>query len=432
MSGKLHFGASKVDITPEIGCRLFGYTVNFRSESVHDNLTLTAFAFKYGDAKALMISAFVCSIDTKVSDELRAELGKMLDIPAENIIISATHTHTGPAMQDMAGWGGIDEEYYTSIFKPAIIRASAEAFENLEPVKVAVASGDSYVGVNRRELRSNNQIRLGQCPWGIFNPKMTIISFKGENGVVANIISYGCHCTASGRSHEISRDWPGEMIDKIEAVSGGITAFFNGPEGDVGPRLSDGSTAKSIALMEEISKIAVADALKIYNSISSYEDVSLDIASRIIKMPLTPRISYEEASEMVDTLKKSESNLGKHINEYYENVKLSYENGYTEQEYVELPQTVLRIGNVVFVTFPFELFSEIGLRIDNAVKEFDVISLSLSNGSLGYLPTKDQLCRAGYEIAMFKYDRVQPYTEDADFVLLNETLENIKTLQENN
>ena len=49
MTEKLFVGVSRKDITPEVGCQLFGYRPDLYSDGVNDNLTATAFAFYYGD-----------------------------------------------------------------------------------------------------------------------------------------------------------------------------------------------------------------------------------------------------------------------------------------------------------------------------------------------------------------------------------------------
>ena len=72
-----------------------------------------------------------------------------------------------------------------------------------------------------------------------------------------------------------------------------------------------------------------------------------------------------------------------------------------------------------------KLFSEIGMRIDAAVEGLKVLSLSNTNGSEGYFPTQDQLCRGGYEIGMFLRNGIQPFADDADFHIVKETLRNL-------
>ena len=69
------------------------------------------------------------------------------------------------------------------------------------------------------------------------------------------------------------------------------------------------------------------------------------------------------------------------------------------------------------------------MRIDDATKDLKVLSLSNTNGTKGYFPTQDQLCRGGYEVTMFKYNGVQTPTDDADYHLIKETLRNIERLE---
>ena len=79
--------------------------------------------------------------------------------------------------------------------------------------------------------------------------------------------------------------------------------------------------------------------------------------------------------------------------------------------------------------FPYEAFSEMGLRIQKEVRDKNVLTLALSNGTGGYFPTQDQLCKGGYEITMFKTTNIQNYVDDADWYLIKETVNNIKKLK---
>lgn len=260
---------------------------------------------------------------------------------------------------------------------------------------------------------------------------MTLISFKNMEGkVVGNIISYGCHGTSAGRNTEITRDWSGIMIDAVEAVSGDITAFFNGPEGDQGSRLSNGKTVGNIKLTEELGAIAAADALKIYSTLSEYKETSISVTSDIMKLPLLPRIPFEVAKEKVDNATdKYLVNIEKQTLEYYRDVYNSYNYGYVEVESRDIPVSVLRIGEFAFVTSPYELFMEINLRIDKIIPDLNVIVLSNTNGHGGYFPTESELCRGGYEIECFKFDAVQCYTNDADYQFIKEAVRILSALE---
>lgn len=423
-------GISKADITPLVGCQLFGYRPDLFSESVNDNLTATTFFFKQGNKTALMITACLCLIDITVTDELRRMIEEKHGIRKEDILICATHTHSGPSMNNMPGWGEVDEEYNKNIFEPAVMKSVQDAIDDCRYVTMGVGYGNSLVGINRRQINPNNEVSLGQCRWAPFNPQMTVISFKDDEGKVrGNIIHYGCHGTCAGLNVEISRDWSGVMTDALEEESGAITAFFNGPEGDVGPRLSNGCTTAELPYIYEVGDRGAEDAIRIFRSINEYKDATISTANEILKIPYDKRISYEDALKGCEEYPHDSINKDKQMAVYFTKVKESYENGFNEKEYDETEQTVIRIGDVAFAGFPYELFSEIGMRIDDATKDLKVLSLSNANGSKGYFPTQDQLCRGGYEVTMFKYNGVQTPTDDADYHLMKETLRNIESLE---
>ena len=429
---KLCAGIARADITPRIGTCLYGYVPDLHSDSIRDNLTATAFAFKSGDNSALMITATVCLINTQLDRQTREKISEKVGIPTENILISATHTHSGPALDCETGWGEIDMEYYNEIFLPGIIKCSEEAMNSLQPVSMGIASGKSKIGVNRREITPQNTIKLGQNPWGVFNPEMTVISFKNEAGkVIGNMIHYGLHGTAAGCSRAISRDWSGHMTDAVEEFSGGITAFFNGPEGDVGPRLSNGKTTGDgdLNFVTELGMQASADALAIFKKIDKYENADVDVYAGKVSIPLKKRIPLAEAEAILKTLNDNGNNINFLRYTHYKELVESYSNGFAEETHRNYDQTVVKLGEVVFAPSPFEMFSEVGMRIDKMTEDFKVLSLSNTNGSEGYFPTQDQLCRGGYEVEMIALSELQAPVDDADFKFIEETLRNIDILK---
>lgn len=431
MEQKLILGVARRDITPKVGCQLYGYRPNVFSEKVNDNLTATAFVFQYGNVKSAVVSITLCALGTDLADSVREKISKTCGIPYDCIMLCATHTHSGPNTSGNAGWGDRDNDYCDNILVPRLLEAVEEACGRLVYVKVGSAFGNSYVGVNRREFTENNEITLGQCEWAPFNPKMTVISFRdAENKPVANIIHYGCHGTGAGVNHEISRDWPGVMTDRLEAESGALTAFINGPEGDVGPRLTNGRTTglHDIKYAMEIGAVAGYDAVNIYKQITHFCDVPMQCVSNVLRLKLAPRVPLDVAKEQLEIFAKEIFNLGAKKRHYYERVISSYESGYEEKEYIEFPQTAIKLGDIAIVGFGFELFSEIGMRINKMSSIGSVLSTALTNGSTGYFPTEDQLCRGGYEIDSFLTTNLQPYAKDADFNLICETLKTLEKL----
>ena len=248
----LYFGAAREVITPPIGGQLYGYNPDIRSTEVADDLTATAFYFAQGETKALMITATVCLIQTELADKTLDQISALTGVPRGAILLSATHTHSGPNVAGSYGWGSIDTAYCQQIFIPKLLCVAQQAVQNAVPARMQVAQGKSDVGINRRQLSHQNHVGLGQNPWAPYNPNMTVLTFTDEKGkVLGNLIHYGCHGTAAGANTEITRDWSGHMTDALEAVTGGITGFFNGPEGDVGPRISNGKTTGNLSYVKE-------------------------------------------------------------------------------------------------------------------------------------------------------------------------------------
>ena len=107
----LKLGVARKDITPQVGCNLYGYYPDLYATTLHDPLDVTALVFAWDEKKAAMISATVCLINTQLADEIRARIESETGIPADNVIIAATHTHTGPNTAGSFGWGEIDRAY---------------------------------------------------------------------------------------------------------------------------------------------------------------------------------------------------------------------------------------------------------------------------------------------------------------------------------
>ena len=430
---ELYLGIGRSIITPKIGAALYGYAPNHYSTSVNDDLTATAFYFEQGSEKALLVSLTLGSISNELASSMMSEIEKKFGIPKSAQIINAIHTHSAPNTTGTHGWGDIDHEYIDEILMPRLLEAIENATSGIVQAEMAVAVGNSTVGINRREITIENEIKLGQNPWGPYDPTMTILSFRKTDGTpLANIIHYGAHATAAGKNPEISRDWPGVMIDVLEAETGAITAFINGPEGDVGPRLTNGHTTGSGKIIYAVRHGAFAgqEAIRVYKNLGGYSVPRLKTHGGVLNIPLAKRIPLKEAMAEHKKYDGETSNHRAQMEKYYREVIESYESGFIEKETREIPQNVIMLGDVCIVGFSYELFSEIGLRIKRESGIPYLLCLSNTNGSDGYFATESELCRGGYEIKMTRTSNIQGFTDDADWYIVTETLKNINNVKE--
>ncbi len=419
-------GKVKKVITPPLGTPLYGYPKyeQRKATSVADDLHANCAAFGYGKPSALLISLDICAVRTDLVKRICAEIAAAVPIDAGNIVICEIHTHSGPCCTFTPGWGVSNDSYINEILIPMCVAAAKEAYDSAEEALLGIGTTQSYVGINRRQLLEDGRASLGQNPYGCFDPEMTVLSFVNKNKEpLLNIVHYGAHATASGASLEITRDWPGYMIDRMEAQTGALTFFTNGAEGDVGPRLTNGRTTGNMALAAELGGVAAMDAMRAYRNIREYREVDFEVIHGELKIPYQPFPKKEEIEAELCELEKSEI-IGTAIimqNTLKDRLKV-YENGEEIPEYWRFSQVLFRLNSAIFVPFPFEVFSEITVRLRQYSPYGHTLSLCNANGALAYLPSKEQIGRGGYEVDQFTRRHVFTMVEDTDDHILRENL----------
>jgi len=414
-AGKLQAGIAREIITPKVGGLLMGYGSDKPSTSVHDELTVTALSIEYGKDRVLLMSVTVCLISNDLTSNLRKICGEAAGIPATNVVLGATHTHSGPNLTDA---------YCNEVLIPKCIAAAKASVKDMKPVTVGVAKTESLVGINRRKLLSNDRVTLSHNPWGIYDPEMTVVSFKADDGKsLANIVHCSAHCTAAGINTEITRDWAGVMIDRLDKESGAITMFFQGMQGDVGPRLSNGEDKGDMNYVLEVGSRAAIDAVRAYKDIRVYRDELMTVAKGEVKLPHAPLMPLEEARKELAKLEAGTQArfTGTTANVLRRNIEL-HEKGETGESFFTYPQTLINIGPIVLIPVPFEASSEISLRMRAYSKYGHTLALGCTNGSNSYLVSQDQICRGGYEVERFKWSGARQLADNADMHLVNENL----------
>ena len=432
VNAKLLVGAGRSDITPPVGSWLMGYAPGRQAQSIHDHLFITVLAFEYAGIRTLIASADVCVINEPLVTIVREKMAAAAGVRFEQIIISATHTHSGPAMRETPGGSSLDEQYLYETFCPLAAKAAAQAVGSLQQARMGVAEIPCDVGINRRQISEDGNVALGQNPYGSYDPIMTVIAFTRPDGKpIANVIHYGAHNTASGSNTEITRDWCGVMVDRLEAESCGITAYINGCEGDCGPRLPNGRTTGNLSLALELGARAGIDAVRAWRSIKEWrDDADMRVLSEEIPLPLEPLPSLVELRKKQESLGDPSSLTGLKVMEYTrlcERIEI-VRSGKPVDANLMLRQTIISVGPVAFVPIPFEVFSIITLRIRQHSPYPYTLSLSNANGSYYYLPSQDQICRGGYEIWVFKAMNPQPFADDTEQYMVSGNVKLLRKL----
>ena len=426
-TGKLKAGIAREIITPKLGGLFCGYSSEKPSTAVHDDLTVTSLAVESGGTRAVLLSVTVCVLGNELCARLRALCGEAAGVPAANVIIAATHTHSGPITSDSgdAVYVERDDAYCEEILIPKCIAAVKASIDGMKPVTVGVATTESRVGINRRQILPNDTVVLGQNPWGTYDSEMTVVSLKDEAGKpLANIVHCTAHCTAIGVNTEVSRDWAGVMIDRLESESGAPTMFFNGLFGDVGPRLANGRTVGDMNLAMEVGAVAAQDAAGAYRNIRVYREETLSVVTGEVRLPHAPVMPLEEAKKELAKLEAAPPGRWSARNiDLLKKIIGFHATGETGESYFTYDQTLVKIGPIVLIPVPFEASCEMSLRLRAYAKYGHTLALGTTNGYNSYFPSQDQICRGGYEVERLMWSAPRRVADDADMHLVAQNIQ---------
>jgi hypothetical protein len=225
MTGAWQAGVARVPLPTPLGAPLMGYAARSGGAvGVHDPLYARALLLRSRDS-VLWLSLDVCLVTPAQARELREAAAARLGLARERVLVTCTHTHSGPETGDSAAspkapggaWRGI---------RAAALEAGAGAAGALRPARLGLGSAPVSIGRNRRRAdgpveRRVQLFRLGDA--------------GGEP--LALIYALGCHPTALGHDNlAYSADWPGAASRALERRFPGALAFFAlTAHGDVDP-----------------------------------------------------------------------------------------------------------------------------------------------------------------------------------------------------
>ena len=422
-------GMAKTDITPPIGALLYGYPSERISNNVLDPIAVNAVAICQDGETIVLISAEICAMNLDKCKLVAESIAKSTGVKAENILYSCIHTHSAPITKTSAGWGTADMGYVNDTLIPKSIEAASTAIANMKDAVMAVGQIDSYVGINRRQIK-DGEVILGQNPEGPYNPKMTSFVFKDTEGNnIGSIIHFATHPTCGGENLSVSRDWPGYMIDRAEEITGAPCMYINGAEGDVGPRLSNGRTtgAGDESYIKETGLIAAKDVEAAIADATDFKVPTLKVHTENISLPFVEMPSLESVLKKMEEMGDPEKLIEVDISTYarLSKIKKMYEDKVEAPTSLELKQTVIALDDVAIAPFPFEAFCKIALSLAEKSPFEETLLFGLTGGSFGYLPTEDQIPYGGYEIGSFKAATIPGFIESLDKYIVDE---NVKLL----
>ena len=398
-------GVSKDIITPPIGTPLAGYAFEKSpSIGIHDQLWVRVLILENNTNKVALAMSDVIGFDSYLIEKVNSYTRKLIDIPEDNIVLGATHTHAGPV-----GFFGFKE--YDSIishvigpyvgFKPdecliditarKIAGAFTHALRNMNEVTVGTLVGTiDEIGKNRRNPKDVN------------DPDDTVTLFEGKNGPLCILYSYACHPTVLHQDNRyISADFPGFSNAQLEKVTSALPLYMTGAAGDISTRYT--RRESSFDEVHRFGSILAGETLRILSNIRPEEVQELDIMSRKVQLPVKKLPPKEKILENLNTVKNNLAKLSKQnaspaemksAETYIEGAKITLDlltkSRITHFDDIEIELKLLKIGDTAVLFVPGEMFAQIGKAIKEYVRSrsFQLHVCCYANGYIGYIPTK--------------------------------------------
>jgi hypothetical protein len=406
-------GCAKVNITPPVGIPLIG-SYGKPSDDILDELYAKAMVLNDGNNTIAIVSADLLYAPLEeITSPVREIIKEKIGIPEQNVLICATHTHSGPEVFTRSKLPGgknaptleIDQSYLATLIKK-IASSVLIAYKNMQDdsrkagsqVKIGAARGEiPEIVYNRRPKTKGGSVKMAftlpdevtatrrivqgpegsvkvtftllpdepELVFGPVDPEVLVLRVEDTNGeIVGSIVNFACHpvCIYPSLSTSISADYPAYATQIVEQTEGGTCLFALGTAGNIVP------IKRGLKSCQQIGKALGAEALRRLQLVSTSGDVTLKAIRKEIKLPTKKAPSEDK------TAKNSKTT-----------------------DYVNTEIQVLKLGDIYILGLPGEILVEVGLAIKRKAGVEKLFVVSLSNDAIGYVCHDQAYEEGGYE-----------------------------------
>jgi hypothetical protein len=386
---------ARADITPAPGVELSGFVARRQpSTGVHDPLTGYALYLQDGDSRLLWLHADVVAFERSDVWRLKTALQEKHGLAPLEVLVTATHTHSGPAVVDLLRCGAYDAAEAASVL--GILEGmAAQAISHPEPVEAVFAEGSSGLAIHRRPSENPH-----------IDPRLPVLGFRRADGTFAAVLAlYAMHNVAMGGENTlICADVAGRAARMLsQSVPGAPPVLWlNGACGDLNPP----SVGPDFAQMEAWGDALAATARAALEAAAPMNDTTLRAAATSLVLapePLTAdtvdAIAAEQKRRAVPPTSPAHAWIIEACHaamDGWRAVVTSEDPATRERCSVPVDVQVLSIGEVVFAAIGGEVFSILNDDL-RARTGRNVYVVGYANGDGGYLCPERVYDEGGYE-----------------------------------
>ncbi len=399
-AGPLRAGAARIDITPapDAALPMAGYasrTQGFRG--IHDQLYVRAIVLDDGATQVALVAWESLFVPEQVWADTSQHIAKETGIRPEHLLLSAVHDHGAPTLAPVEPTPA--QRAYRTAVQNGAVEAVRRAKAQLQPARFGIGRTTAYVNINRREFSPGRGWWLGFNEEGVSDKTVTVLRFEDLNGKpIALWINYGVHAVVMGpdnsqitgdiagatsrfvEQHFLGNDRPrsdgGTRLrlraeEKAEKATGdGVVAVWtSGAAGDQNPVSM--ASGEDFTLVDALGKVLGEASVRAASNVKMTADASLRGVQKVVTCPgrrvepgPTPRADYK----------------------------------FTDADPIDIRLSLVTINDIALAGVSGEVFTLIAQRLQRESPSHQVVMVTHTNGSSGYIPNDAAFEPVSYEV----------------------------------
>jgi len=421
-AGAFMAGFGKANITPEGSVPLGGYGKELErmSKGVLSYLWVTCIAIT-DEADNTVLLYGLDMIGSGTAKKQRPVISKATGVPENNIIMSASHTHSCP---DISHTEIPAVASFLEVYKEGLLQAAEDALADRKPATMERASVEtkgmnfvrryimedgSYAGSNY----GDHSLKFVAYESDVDNV-LQLLKFvrDGKDIIIANFQTHP-HKTGGIDKHDISADIVGEFRDNLSAALDCEVVYFTGASGNVNPY----SFIKGDTIFETFKEHGKAMADAALTCEGKYTPVATGKV-QVTQMDFTGKINHDDDqyAEVCKDLRKqwddgkittaqlkkiAMDQYGLKLNSAYHAGAIASRPSYGATGTFTIG--AISFGDAGFVWAPYEMYDTNGMFIkENSPFDITIVA-TCANGANGYFPSLLGFAHGGYEPDTTKY-----------------------------
>jgi hypothetical protein len=416
----LQVGVAEIDITPPAGYRMAGYFNERLATGTHDPLHAKAIVLQQGKEQVALVSCDLIGLSLSVSTNARAQASARTGIPVTNIVICATHSHTGPLFEgplreyfhEVAerkfAHDPQEEVDYPAFLVEQVVKVLVAAQANLRPAEVqAGVAAQKGLSFNRRYWMKNGKVVFnpGQLnpdivrPVGPTDPDVGILLARDATTKqpVAGLTVFATHSDSIGGTL-YSADYEYYLEQTLRAAFGKdyLSVFGLGTCGDINHiDVSKKEPTSGLAVAERLGSTLGKTVIAAAPGLSIISKPALAVRSTTILVPFQQATSEQVADARTVMQKFYDTNISFLAKVAAVKTLDLASLGATRPMEVQ----VFRLdGETAIVCLPCEIFVELGLAIKRSSPFRHTLVISVCNDRPSYVPTQKAFAEGSYEV----------------------------------